>query len=157
VGYGQGFPRFIADAIADLTLEKTAIKTVTFKPDTHQQAARGLPLNLADIAHLDYAWLISLMSADPGEIVTSEYVTKLIEQGLELTELCVKLNASVLMLRVSGGSFFEWISLKTNNNHAPKTGSSTVDFVMLWRLQGSVQARSQKLPLCRLYKVKASR
>jgi hypothetical protein len=142
VGYGQGFPRFIADVIADMTLEKTAIKTVTFKPDTHQQAARGLPLNLADIAHLDYAWLMSLMSAEPGEIVTPEYVTKLIEQGLELTELCVKLNASVLLLRVSGGSFFEWISLKTNNNHAPKTGSSAVDFVMLWRLQGSVQARS---------------
>tara|TARA_R110001592_G_scaffold62711_2_gene191818 strand:- start:14802 stop:15641 length:840 start_codon:yes stop_codon:yes gene_type:complete len=142
VGYGQDFPGFIADFIADIALEKTAVKTVTFKPDTNQQEAADLPLNLADIAHLDYVWLTSLMSADSGEILTPEYVTKLMEQGFELTELCVKLNASVLLLRVSEESFSEWIALKTNNNEAPKTESSAVDFVMLWRLQGSVQARS---------------
>tara|TARA_R110001583_G_scaffold7879_5_gene38519 strand:- start:14708 stop:15556 length:849 start_codon:yes stop_codon:yes gene_type:complete len=142
VGYGQDFPGFIADFIADIALEKTAVKTVTFKPDTNQQEAADLPLNLADIAHLDYVWLTSLMSADSGEILTPEYVTKLMEQGFELTELCVKLNASVLLFRVSEESFSEWIALKTNNNEAPKTESSAVDFVMLWRLQGYLLARS---------------
>jgi hypothetical protein len=138
VGYGQGFPVFLADFIADLALEKTVI----FKPNMNQQNADNIPLNLADLAHLDYTWLMSLMSANASEILTAEYVTKLVEQGLELTELCVKLNASVFLLRVSDKSFTEWISLKTNNHRASQAESSAVDFVLLWRLQGSVQARS---------------
>lgn len=138
VGYGLSFPGFVADLIKDGEIENKHILEVT----ENQQSASNLYMNLVDIAHLDYAWLMSLMSADSTETLTIEYVTQLMEQGTELTELNVKLNPSVLLLNVSEGAFFEWISLKTNNNDVVVTKSSTEDFIMLWRLQGAVQARS---------------
>jgi len=138
VGYGQRFPDFVEDLIKDIESENKDTVELTI----NKQSTSNLYMNLADIAHLDYAWLMSLMSADSNEILTIQYVTQLMEQGFELTELSVKLNPSVLLLRVSDDAFSEWISLKTNNNDVVLTESSTVDFVMLWRLQGAVQARS---------------
>ena len=138
VGYGLSFPDFVTDLIKDGEIGNKHILEVT----ENQQSASNLYMNLVDIAHLDYAWLMSLMSADSTETLTIEYVTQLMEQGTELTELNVKLNPSVLLLSVSEGAFFEWISLKTNNNDVVVTKSSTEDFIMLWRLQGAVQARS---------------
>ena len=107
--------------IKDGELENKHILEVT----ENQQSASNLYMNLVDIAHLDYAWLMSLMSADSTETLTIEYVTQLMEQGTELTELNVKLNPSVLLLSVSEGAFFEWISLKTNNNDVVVTKSSS--------------------------------
>tara|TARA_R110000744_G_scaffold53012_3_gene113393 strand:+ start:2204 stop:3031 length:828 start_codon:yes stop_codon:yes gene_type:complete len=138
VGYGLSFPGFVTDLIKDGELENKHILEVT----ENQQSASNLYMNLVDIAHLDYAWLMSLMSADSTETLTIEYVTQLMEQGTELTELNVKVNSSVLLLSVSEGAFLEWISLKTNNNDGVVTKSSAEDFIMLWRLQGAVQARS---------------
>ncbi|NMP80487.1 DUF2063 domain-containing protein [Pseudoalteromonas arctica] len=138
VGYGLSFPDFVAGLIKDSEIENQHIFEVT----VNQLSTLSLYTNLVDIAHLDYAWLMSLMSADSTETLTIEYVTQLMEQGTELTELNVKLNPSVLLLSVSEGAFFEWISLKTNNNDVAVTKSSTEDFIMLWRLQGAVQARS---------------
>ena len=138
VGYGLSFPGFVADLIKDGELENKHILEVT----ENQQSRSNLYMNFVEIAHLDYAWLMSLMSADSAEILTIEYVTQLMEQGIELTELNVKLNPSVLLLSVSESAFLEWISLKTNNNDGVVTKSSAEDFIMLWRLQGAVQARS---------------
>jgi hypothetical protein len=138
VGYGKGFPDFVKDLIKDIEPENIA----TFEPAINNQSTSNLYMNLADIAHLDYAWLMSLMSADSNEILTIDSVTQLLEKGIELTELSVKLNHSVLLLRVSDDAFSEWISLKTNNKDFVRTQSSTANFVMLWRLQGAVQARS---------------
>jgi len=73
--------------------------------------------------------------------LTIEYVTHLIEQEIEFTDLNVKLNPSVLLLRVREDAFSEWILLKTNNNDVMTNKSSADGFVMLWRLQGAVQAR----------------
>ena len=138
VGYGQSFPDFLADFIKDSKRENKN----TFNPTVNNQSTSNLYMNVVDIAHLDYAWLMSLMSADSSEPLTIEYVTQLIEQGTELTELKVTLNPTVSLLRVSKGAFSEWISLKTNNNNVIQTECSTVVIVMLWRVQGAVQARS---------------
>jgi hypothetical protein len=138
VGYGLSFPDFVTDLIKDGEIGNKHILEVT----ENQQSASNLYMNLVDIAHLDYAWLMSLMSADSSEILTVEYVAQLMEQGNELTELSVKLNPSVLLLRVNDEAFAEWISLKTNSNDVLSTEFSTSNIVMLWRLQGAVQARS---------------
>lgn len=138
VGYGLSFPDFIARLIKDSEFENKHIFEVT----VNQQSASDLYMNLVDIAHLDYAWLMSLMSADSSEALTIEHITQLMEQGIELTELNVKLSPSVQLLSVNGSAFFEWISLKTNNYGVDQAKSPTDDFVMLWRLQGAVQARS---------------
>ncbi|WP_426357380.1 DUF2063 domain-containing protein [Pseudocolwellia sp. HL-MZ19] len=119
VGYGKNFPDFIEN----------------------QHTSSNLFTHLVDIAQLDYMWLMSLMSADSSETLTIEIVTHLMEQDTEFTELKVKLNPSVLLLKVNEEAFLEWVSLKTNNNDAVTSESSNDDFVMLWRLQGAVQAR----------------
>ena len=137
VGYGLSLPDFITDFIKGNELESKD----TFETPANQQNKSKSYLNLVDIAHLDYAWLLSLMSADSSETLTIGYVTQLMEQGSELTELNVKLNPSVRLLRASEEAFAEWISLKTNSSGDVRTASSTVDFVMLWRLHSAVQAR----------------
>ena len=137
VGYGKAFPDFIKDLLKEFELENND----KFELTLAQKIPADLYCNLADIAHLDYAWLMSLMSADSNETLTIEYVTHLIEQEIEFTDLNVKLNPSVLLLRVREDAFSEWILLKTNNNDVMTNKSSADGFVMLWRLQGAVQAR----------------
>jgi hypothetical protein len=131
VGYGQQFPVFI-----DHFINHSEFEFVQAKQNTSNSY-----IHLADIAHLDYAWLMSLMSGDSNETLTIEFVTQLIEQDSEFTELNVKLNPSVLLQRVNEDAFSQWISLKTNNTDITLTESSTTGFIMLWRLQGAVQAR----------------
>ncbi|MEH6713437.1 MAG: DNA-binding domain-containing protein [Paraglaciecola polaris] len=138
VGYGENFPDVVTDFMSGAALENKDTLELTVS----KQSTAHLYVNLTDIAHLDYAWLMSLMSADSSEILTVEYVAQLMEQGNELTELSVKLNPSVLLLRVNDEAFAEWISLKTNSNDVLSTEFSTSNIVMLWRLQGAVQARS---------------
>lgn len=124
VGYGQGFPDFMADFM------------------TKQQEVAEFQLNLPDIARLDYAWLTSLMSAASGKTLTTENVTTLIEQGRDLEKMWVKLNPSVLLLRVSSGSLSEWVALKTNGaDIVNQAEASAVDCVMFWRFNGAVQTR----------------
>ena len=136
VGYGSSFPDFIGDFINNIKCEKgnklQANKTLRNLPN--------LDMNLVDIAHLDYAWLMCLMSADSKETLTVEYVNQLMQQKFELTELNAKLNASVLLLSVSNAAFSQWISLKQNNK-ADEKYLPGISNVMFWRLQGSVQAR----------------
>lgn len=132
VGYGNTFPEFLTAFMAE------------------QQGADKLSLplfntsiNLFDIACLDYAWLMSLMSADSEKTLTAENVTALMEQGSDLTKAYVTLNASVLLLQVSSGSLSEWVALKTDKNEAlQKTQASAAGFVMFWRVHGAVQARA---------------
>ncbi|MBU2923442.1 DNA-binding domain-containing protein [Colwellia sp. 1_MG-2023] len=137
VGYGKNFPDFIIDLLKEFEFESSDKVGLTVA----QNFSADLYVNLADIAYLDYAWLMSLMSADSNETLTIEYVTDLIEQEIEFTELNVKLNPSVLLVHVKKDAFSEWISLKKNNNDAITDRSSIDVFVMLWRLQGGVQAR----------------
>jgi len=133
VGYGLTFPDFISTFINNINDEKeNKLKILKNTPN--------LDSNLVDIAHLDYAWLISLMSADSKKILTIEYVNQLIEQEFELTELNVKLNASVLLLSVNASAFAQWLSLKINNNIDQKHLAEMAS-VMFWRLQGAVQVR----------------
>lgn len=142
VGYGKNFPDFITELIKDIEVKGIELEdNDTFSLVVAQKNSANLYVSLADIARLDYAWLMSLMSADSSETLTIEYVTHLIEQEVEFTDLKVKLNPSVLLLSVRENAFSEWISLKTNNNDAVTTESLADGFVMLWRLQGAVQAR----------------
>lgn len=128
VGYGQSFPDFIADFMKE------------------QQFVTNLNPNLSDIACLDYAWLMSLMSADSEKILTAEHVTQLVEQGSDLATVRVKLNASVILLCVRSGALSEWISLKINKNQlTEKVEIPEADLVMFWRVQGAVQTRSLSL------------
>lgn len=128
VGYGKSFPAFIADFMKD------------------QQCVANFKSSLPDIARLDYAWLMSLMSADSKKILTAEHVTQLVEQGSDLATFRVKLNASVILRRVKGGALSEWISLKINKNQlTEKAEVPDVELVMFWRVQGAVQARSLSL------------
>ena len=136
VGYGLDFPGFITDFINKIKLEEED----ALQPSKSLINILNLDLKLVDIAHLDYTWLMSLMSADSKETLTIEYVNELMGQEFELTELNVKLNGSVLLVEVSAEAFSEWISLKTNHNTVEKF-SSTINSVMFWRLQGAVQAR----------------
>lgn len=137
VGYGQQFPEFIDHFINNNEFEnKDRFEFVQAK-----QSVSNSYTHLADIAHLDYAWLMSLMSGDSNETLTIEFVTQLIEQDVDFTELNVKLNPSVRLQAVNENAFNQWISLKTNNTDITLTKSSTTSFVLLWRLQGAVQAR----------------
>lgn len=137
VGYGKTFSDFITGLMKDRKLENNDNCELT----ANQHTSSNLYTHLADIAHLDYMWLMSLMSADSSETLTIEIVTQLMEQDTEFTELKVKLNPSVLLLQVNEGAFSNWISLKTNSNNVAPSESLTDHFVMLWRLQGAVQAR----------------
>jgi len=136
VGYGQNFPEFVANFLKDIKLNKTD----TFELSVNQQSTSNLDGNLVDIAHLDYAWLMSLMGADSSETLTIASVTQLMEQGTELTDLNVNLSPTVILLSVYEEAFLEWIALKTNNNFV-HTDLTSVELVMFWRLEGAVQAR----------------
>lgn len=137
VGYGENFPDFITGLMKDRKLENKDNSELNI----NQHTSSNLYTHLADIAHLDYMWLMSLMSADSSETLTIDIVTHLMEQDTEFTELKVKLNPSVLLLQVNGGAFSKWISLKTKSNDVVSSESFTDDFAMFWRLQGAVQAR----------------
>ena len=144
VGYGEQFPEFIDHFINNNEFENKDRfefnKDVTELTQGHKNISH-LFANVTDIAHLDYAWLMSLMSGDSNETLTIEFVTQLIEQDVDFTEFNVKLNPSVRLQAVNENAFNQWISLKTNNTDITLTKSSTTGFVMLWRLQGAVQAR----------------
>lgn len=136
VGYGINFPQFLENLLSDNELNnKESIELAE-----SQQVTSDSYANLVNIAQLDYAWLKSLMSADSNGTLTIENVTELLEQGIELTELNVRLNPSVLLVQVYENAFSEWISLKTNN-YDDLDEIDNVSFVMLWRIQGAVQAR----------------
>lgn len=137
VGYGINFPQFLENWLSNTKLNnKESVELAEF-----QQVTSDTYANLVNIAQLDYAWLTSLMSADSNATLTIEYVTTLLEQGVELTELNVRLNPSVLLVQVDEHAFTEWISLKTNSNDDAAPAITNVSFVMLWRIQGAVQAR----------------
>lgn len=150
VGYGQSFPGFLSDLIADI---EAPPETVTLSPA------------LVDLARLDYAWLTSLMSADATQTLTAEKISWLVEEGQDFTQAVVKLNTSVALLRVSSGTLKQWIGLKTDSSVAEPVetsavegefnsiseltradSASAVDTVMFWRVQGAVQARSLSAP-----------
>jgi len=150
VGYGQNFPGFLGDFIA---ASETQPETVKLSPA------------LVDLARLDYAWLMSLMSADATQTLTAEKISWLVEVGHDFTQAVVKLNASVALLRVNPGTLNQWIGLKTNSGVAESIENSAVegefnsiselmredsvlavDIVMFWRVQGAVQARSLSAP-----------
>lgn len=136
VGYGINFPQFLENLLSDNELNnKESIELAEY-----QQVTSDSYTTLVNIAQLDYAWLKSLMSADSNGTLTIENVTELLEQGIELTELNVRLNPSVLLVQVYENAFSEWISLKTNN-YDDLDEIDNVSFVMLWRIQGAVQAR----------------
>jgi hypothetical protein len=141
VGYGKNFPDFASDFINDSELKSKDAFETTLALTQDQQNISTLYNHLIDIAHLDYAWLMSLMSANSNKTLTIEFVTQLIEQNTEFTELNVKLNPSVLLMRVNKEAFSKWVSLKTNSTNIIHTELSTDNVVMLWRLQGAVQAR----------------
>ena len=157
VGYGQSFPDFLSDFIAALETQPKKVQ---------------LSSCLVDLARLDYAWLISLMSADARQTLTAEKISWLVEEGRDFTQAVVKLNASVALLQVNIGTFNHWIALKTNlsedesvdnsdveglhkNNSELERADSAlpVDTVMFWRVQGAVQARSLSAPEVSLMKV----
>ena len=142
VGYGLNFPDFVEDFIAELEKQPEELK---------------LSSTLVDLALLDYAWLLSLMSADATQALTAEKVTWLMNEGCDFTQSVVQLNASVGLLRVSVGTLDEWIGLKTNSNEvaqqeisisesALSDKSSFSDLVMFWRVHGSVQVRALSAP-----------
>lgn len=150
VGYGQNFSDFLSDFLA--ALEKQP-ETLKLSPD------------LVDLARLDYAWLMSLMSADATQTLTAEEISWLVDAGLDFTQAVVKLNTSVALLQVSIGTLNQWIALKTNlsevepidnsavegvyksSSELERKGSAiSVDTVMFWRVQGAVQARSLSAP-----------
>jgi len=137
VGYGANFPKFLENFLSNTGLNnKESLELTKSRKITSNSYA-----DLINIAQLDYAWLKSLMSADSNKILTIEYVTELLEQGIELTELNVRLNPSVLLVQVNEHAFSEWISLKTNNSDNNLSKATSTRFVMLWRIQGTVQAR----------------
>ena len=150
VGYGQSFPGFLSEFIAELELQP---ETVRLSPA------------LIDLARLDYEWLMSLMSADAKQILTAEKISWLVEKGQDLTQAVVTLNASVALLQVNLGTLNQWITLKTNSSEVASNdinsvegvfksiselereeSASSVDTVMFWRAQGAVQARSLCAP-----------
>lgn len=136
VGYGINFPQFLENLLSDNELNnKESIELAEY-----QQVTSDSYTTLVNIAQLDYAWLKSLMSADSNGTLTIENVTELLEQGIELTDLNVRLNPSVLLVQVYENAFSEWISLKTNTDD-DLNEIDNVSFVMLWRIQGAVQAR----------------
>jgi len=137
VGYGINFPQFLESRLNDTALNNRGSVELAESPQVNTDAS------LVNIAQLDYAWLKSLMSANSNATLTIEYVTKLLEQGIELTELNVRLNPSVLLIQVDEHAFTEWISLKTNDGsaHLSEPETTNVSFVMLWRIQGAVQVR----------------
>ena len=135
VGYGINFSQFLENWINDTGLNN---KKHVELPSS-QQFSSGAYADLVNIAQLDYAWLKSLMSADSNDTLTVEYVTNLLDQGIELTELTVTLNPSVLLVQSDERAFSEWISLKTNNSALSETTQTS--FVMLWRIHDAVQAR----------------
>ncbi|BBB27562.1 HvfC/BufC N-terminal domain-containing protein [Amphritea japonica] len=157
VGYGQSFPDFLNDFIASLATQSEALK---------------LSSGLADLARLDYAWLMSLMSADATQTLTADKISWLVEEGNDFTQAVVKLNASVALLPVNIETFNQWIALKTNLSEAESFDKSavkdidkdngrseqadsvfSVDTVMFWRVQGAVQARILSAPEISLMKV----
>lgn len=141
VGYGQGFPDFVADFMTAAQQGTAELSLLSF--NVNASVSLNLPLNLADIARLDYAWLTSLMSADSENTLTAENVTRLMEQGHDLADAWVRLNASVILLSVGCGSLSEWISLKINKKGEVQGQQPfATDSVMIWRVQGAVQARS---------------
>ncbi|WP_028468812.1 DNA-binding domain-containing protein [Neptunomonas japonica] len=142
VGYGLNFPDFLDDFITELKKQPEVLK---------------LPTNLTDLARLDYAWLMSLMSADTNQALTAEKVTWLMNGGYDFTQSVVTLSASVILLQVRVGTLMQWIALKTNsseivqeensaNELAQSENSLSSDLVMLWRVQGSVQVRALSSP-----------
>ncbi|MBQ0785788.1 MAG: putative DNA-binding domain-containing protein [Amphritea sp.] len=157
VGYGQNFPDFLSDFIATL---ETPPETLKLSP------------RLVDLARLDYAWLMSLMSADSTQTLTAEKISWLVEGGRDFTQAVVKLNPSVALLQVNIGTFNQWIALKTNLSEAESIdnsdveelhknnsgleraeGALPVDTVMFWRVQGAVQARLLSTPEVSLMQV----
>lgn len=142
VGYGQNFPDFLDDFIVGLKKQPEAIR---------------LSPSLVDLAHLDYAWLMSLMSADTTQALTTEKVTWLMNEGCDFTQAVVKLNASVALLQVSAGALTQWIALKTDSREVEQHERNVSelnqsdnplpsDLVMFWRVHGSVQVRSLSVP-----------
>ncbi|SIS75802.1 DNA-binding domain-containing protein [Neptunomonas antarctica] len=131
VGYGQNFSGFIADFFSGLVTNES----------------QALPVNIADLAHLDYAWLTSLMSADSEQVLRGEHVAWLVAQGHDLALVEVRLSPSVILCDVGASAFSQWLSLKTNQKEDEQGNSaSTNDLVMFWRRQGAVQARSLSVP-----------
>jgi hypothetical protein len=144
VGYGQNFTGFVADFIVGLV--------------ANEAQAFPLSVNLPDLARLDYAWLTSLMSADSDQILRGEHVAWLVAQGHDLALVKVQLSSSVILCEVDADAFTQWLSLKTNTKEEEQGSSTSIsasariltrassnDLVMLWRIQGAVQARSLSL------------
>jgi hypothetical protein len=142
VGYGLNFPDYLDDFISELGKQPEVLK---------------LPSNLTDLAHLDYAWLMSLMSAEATQALTAEKVTSLMNEGCDFTQSIATLNASVVLLEVSADTLEQWIALKTNSNEIVKEENSLSEpslrdsslssgLVMFWRIRGSVQVRALSVP-----------
>ncbi|BBB30057.1 DNA-binding domain-containing protein [Neptunomonas japonica] len=142
VGYGLNFPDFLDDFITELAKQPEVLK---------------LSSKLVDLAHLDYAWLMSLMSADVTQALTAEKVTWLMSEDCDFTQSIATLNASVILLQVSADTLEQWIALKTNSSEVAqdenihresslRDSSLSSDLVMFWRLHGSVQVRALSAP-----------
>ncbi|WP_413699953.1 DNA-binding domain-containing protein [Psychromonas sp. KJ10-10] len=117
VGYGINFPQFLEKLLSDTKLNRKGSDALA--ESRHVESDENT--NLVNMAQLDYAWLMSLMSADSKDTLTIDYVNALLQEGIELTELNVRLNPSVRLVKVDESAFYEWVSLKTNNDQQAST------------------------------------
>ncbi len=116
-------------------------------PEQDPEKWRAMPAATADIINLDYAWLNSLMSANSEQILDSDSVTALTEQGRDIAQEEVRLNPSVRIC-VTGYQVFDlWVALKTGAEISRGVSVAAVpQTVMFWRWQGDVQARVLSAP-----------
>ena len=124
VGYGYDFPDFMTRLL------------------NQESNTLGLPAIAADIARLDWAWLMSLISADSQHLLQAGQVHLLMEKNYDLSEINVRLNSSVQFCSVNSETLLIWVGIKTHQKTALHENSvSSAGTVMFWRIKDAVQAR----------------